>query len=245
MSKNIVILNTDFSRNALDSTTYDDGTYYSITKTLSHCTISNGATSIKKDTAYNATVTASSNYTLSSVAVYMGNTDVTSTVYSNGSISIPSVTGNLRIVASATINSQATPFDGATWRNGYWNVSGTSATWKSGNTFLTNLFIELPVDNWVITPKTVTGYLVGMRPYTCQEWDSANQTPSGFTRSNDTYGQTSSSVATTLTTDTIKALDPSARYFSLCLYANSASGSGGKTLSTSDFNNLVTVTKVQ
>lgn len=74
---------------------------YTITKNLSNCTINNIATSIIEGNSYNATITANSNYTLSSVTVSMGGTDITSTVYSNGVINISSVTGNIVINATA------------------------------------------------------------------------------------------------------------------------------------------------
>lgn len=75
--------------------------YYSVTKTVTNATISNSATSVEKGTAYTATITANSGYTLEAVKVTMGGTDVTASVYSNGVINIPQVTGNVVITASA------------------------------------------------------------------------------------------------------------------------------------------------
>ena len=74
---------------------------YTVTNNLSNCTTNNIATSVIEDSPYNATITANSNYTLSSVTVSMGGTDITSTVYSNGVINISSVTGNIVINATA------------------------------------------------------------------------------------------------------------------------------------------------
>lgn len=74
---------------------------YSITKALTNCTISNAATSAAANSSYSATLSVSGGYTLGSVTVTMGGTDITSTAYSNGTISIPSVTGNVVITATA------------------------------------------------------------------------------------------------------------------------------------------------
>ena len=84
--------------------------WWEVTNTLSHCTSSNGAEQTLKGEPYTATITASSGYTLTgaTVSVTMGGTDVTSSVYSNGVISIPAVTGALVITitaAAATLSS--------------------------------------------------------------------------------------------------------------------------------------------
>lgn len=89
---------------------YDDlydalyDTTWEITNTLTGCTTSNGISSIHKGDAYTATITASTGYTLTgaTVSVTMGGTDITSTAYNNGTISIASVTGALVISITAT-----------------------------------------------------------------------------------------------------------------------------------------------
>lgn len=77
--------------------------FYSVTNTLTNCTSNNSATSVRKGSAYAATLTASSGHVLNaaSVTVTMGGADITSTAYSNGVISIAAITGELVIVASA------------------------------------------------------------------------------------------------------------------------------------------------
>jgi hypothetical protein len=75
---------------------------YTITNTLTHVTNSNTATSIASGTAYTGTLTADTGYTIDSVTITMGGTDITSTAYNAGSINISSVTGNLIITASAS-----------------------------------------------------------------------------------------------------------------------------------------------
>ena len=75
---------------------------WTITNSLSNCTNSNSATTVTKNGAYTANITANSGYELNSVVVKMDNVDITSTAYSNGTINISSVTGNVVITATAT-----------------------------------------------------------------------------------------------------------------------------------------------
>ena len=77
-------------------------TNYTITNNLTNCINSNNATTIEKNTSYQANITANDGCSLDNVIVVMGGNDVTSSVYNNGSINIGSVTGNLIITASAT-----------------------------------------------------------------------------------------------------------------------------------------------
>ena len=76
-------------------------TKYTITNKLTKCTNGNTNTSVAENTSYKATITADAGYKLDTVAVTMGGKDVTSTVYSNGKITINSVTGNIVITATA------------------------------------------------------------------------------------------------------------------------------------------------
>lgn len=78
-------------------------TQYNITNNLTSVTNSNTATTIYGGESYSATLTASySDYIITTVTVTMGGTDITSTAYSSGTISIANVTGNIVITAVAT-----------------------------------------------------------------------------------------------------------------------------------------------
>lgn len=77
---------------------------YSITNNLSNCTTNNSNTTVNAESAYVATISANIGYTMSSVNVVMGGTDITSSVVNNNSINISSVTGNVTITAIATIS---------------------------------------------------------------------------------------------------------------------------------------------
>lgn len=74
---------------------------YTITNELVNVTSSNMAASVTEGASYTATLTAADGYEISSVTVTMGGVDVTADVYADSVISIPAVTGNVEIVASA------------------------------------------------------------------------------------------------------------------------------------------------
>lgn len=78
--------------------------YHSITNTLTNVTTSNDAVAAEDGTAYSATITAADGYTMSSVTVKMGGTNITSTAYNSdtGVVSIAAVTGDVVITAKAT-----------------------------------------------------------------------------------------------------------------------------------------------
>jgi hypothetical protein len=75
---------------------------YSVTNDLNNATNSNGATIVREGSAYNATITAKTNYKLASVTVTMGGVDITATAVSGGKISIGSVTGDIVITATTS-----------------------------------------------------------------------------------------------------------------------------------------------
>ena len=74
---------------------------YTITNNLTNCTSSNSITSVQEGSSYNATITANNNHILQAPTITMGGTDITSSVYSNGVISITNVTGNIVITCNA------------------------------------------------------------------------------------------------------------------------------------------------
>lgn len=77
--------------------------YYTISKSLSNCSLNNNANKIAIGEPFIATIVPSSGYILdNNVIIMMGNTDITSSSYNveTGEISISSVTGNVTIQAS-------------------------------------------------------------------------------------------------------------------------------------------------
>ena len=79
-------------------------TTYMIMNALTNVTNSNTATGADEGDSYTATLTADTDYTIDSVVITMGGTDITSTAYDSttNTITIASVTGDVIITASAT-----------------------------------------------------------------------------------------------------------------------------------------------
>lgn len=77
--------------------------YFPVTCNLTNCASNNSMVSIVEGGSYAATLTASDGYTLdgASVSVVVNGEDITDTAYSNGVITIQSVTGNVVITATA------------------------------------------------------------------------------------------------------------------------------------------------
>lgn len=75
---------------------------YTITNTLTNVTNSNASSSIQQYQTYSATLSTSIGFAITAVTVTMGGVDITATAYADGTVSIPSVTGNIVIVATAT-----------------------------------------------------------------------------------------------------------------------------------------------
>ena len=75
-----------------------------VTQTLTHAASSFAGTQTKKGEAFTATLTESVGYTMGTVTVTMGGTDITSTAYDSetGVITIAEVTGNIVITATAS-----------------------------------------------------------------------------------------------------------------------------------------------
>ena len=83
-------------------------TYHSVTNSLTGCITSNSSSQVADGDVYNATITASTGYTLTgaTVSIVMGETDITSTAYNNGTISIAFVNGNITITIVAEVDIQ-------------------------------------------------------------------------------------------------------------------------------------------
>lgn len=84
----------------------EETTSFSVTQTLENVTSSFTGESVTAESAFTATLTADTGYTLDTVSVKMGGVDITSTAYTagTGAISIGSVTGAIIINATATEN---------------------------------------------------------------------------------------------------------------------------------------------
>lgn len=80
---------------------YGDVVRYTITNSLTNVITNNTSGTTLEGISYSATLTVNSGCELKSITVTMGGTDITSSCYSNGVVSIPTVTGNIVITARA------------------------------------------------------------------------------------------------------------------------------------------------
>lgn len=117
---------------------------YTVTNTLTNVTSSNTAASVSEGASYTATLTAADGYSIQSVIVTMGGTDVTASVYSGGKVSISSVSGDIVITAvaeEAAVSGNYTnlvptleatdstePFNGTGYLNGAYISSSSTGT---------------------------------------------------------------------------------------------------------------------
>lgn len=111
---------------------------YTVTENLTGCTSTNASSSVEAGNSFYTVVSANSGYTMYSIKVIMGGTDITSSVVEGNVISIAEVTGNIVISAvavadSGTVNTLAN----TTWKfNDYITSLGdeSSISYKLGFT---------------------------------------------------------------------------------------------------------------
>ena len=104
---------------------YSVANIFTVTTTLTNVT-SNAPASVQDGGSLTVTLTPASGMSIDTVMVLMGGTDITATAYSNGVVSIASVTENVSITASASVS-------------GYENFltsDGKQFTTSDSNTFL-------------------------------------------------------------------------------------------------------------
>lgn len=131
---------------------YGADVYYSISYALTSVTSSSAVSSIKSGEAYTTTLSVADNYTIQSVTVTMGGVDITSEAYSNGTISISAVTGDVAITAVATgftnqipisIDSSGAVYNGVGYKEGY-RISTSSGNESAASGMSVTGFIPVP-----------------------------------------------------------------------------------------------------
>lgn len=131
---------------------YGADVYYSISYALTSVTSSSAVSSIKSGEAYTTTLSVADNYTIQSVTVTMGGVDITSEAYSNGTISISAVTGDVAITAVATgftnqiplsIDSSGSIYNGVGYKEGY-RISTSSGNESAASGMSVTGFIPVP-----------------------------------------------------------------------------------------------------
>lgn len=90
---------------------------------LTNVNIDNPIKKVNMGTPFNATLTAKDGYTLDTVLITMGGVDITASIYDNGAISIPSVTGNIVITAIAVEHTVQTETVTKVWSVSYPNIT--------------------------------------------------------------------------------------------------------------------------
>ena len=135
-------------------------TTYTVTNNLTNCTNSNTATNVDENSSYTASISANDGYTLSTVTVTMGGADITSTAYSNGSIFIKSVTGDITITANATAISSGGG-DIAPYSEGYINDSGELVS--KANNVISNKYIEKQETITIDVSSTISASISNLR----------------------------------------------------------------------------------
>ena len=106
-------------------------------------------------------------------------------------------------------------FAGMKTFNGYWKISGTTASKVVSKSYLTNDFFPMPKGEYTITTKAVAGYTLGIRFYVCRSLNGSD--PEGLSKSS-AYGTISGASAQSVTMETVRAIDPSAMYFSVSVW---------------------------
>lgn len=131
---------------------YGADVYYTVSYALTSVTSSSAVSSIKSGEAYTTTLSVADNYTIKSVTVTMGGVDITSEAYSNGTISISAVTGDVVITAVATgftnqipisIDSSGSIYNGVGYKAGY-RISTSSGNESAASGMTVTGFIPVP-----------------------------------------------------------------------------------------------------
>ena len=103
-SANIALLQSELAKcnSGGSSGGGSETTQYTITNTLNNATTSNSAVLVDANSSYTAIIRENEGYTLDTITVTMGGTDITSSVVSGTTITITAVTGNVIITVTTT-----------------------------------------------------------------------------------------------------------------------------------------------
>ena len=103
-SANITLLQSELAKGNSGGSSGggSETTRYTITNTLNNATTSNSAVLVDANSSYTAIIRENDGYTLDTITVTMGDTDITSSVVSGTTITITSVTGNVVITVTTT-----------------------------------------------------------------------------------------------------------------------------------------------
>lgn len=117
----------------------EEGIKYTVTYNLTNVTSSDSETTIVEGSAKTIILTADEGFLLDTVTVTMNGEDITSSVYTDGVITITSATGNIVITANAKVASVLAPvyalaeetiFDGATYIDTGYKLFDVDKDWS-------------------------------------------------------------------------------------------------------------------
>lgn len=150
---------------------------YTISKSGNNVTFDNQIAEVQENQPYSVGVTANSGYAIDSVTITMGGADV-SRYYSDGSISIPNVTGNIVINVTASAVVRENLFDPANARYNK-RISYSSGTERDLNGGLITNMIDIANIN-TLTVEGITELEVVAGAYAVESYYSTGTFGQGF-----------------------------------------------------------------
>lgn len=101
-SASITLLQSELGKTNSGGSGGSGTTQYTISNNLSNATTSNSVLLVNANASYTTTITINDGYTLDTITVTMGGTDITSSAVSGTTITISAVTGNVVITVTTT-----------------------------------------------------------------------------------------------------------------------------------------------
>ena len=203
---------------------------YSVTNNLTHVASSNNSASAVEGDSYSATISATTPWSVGTITVTMGGTDITSTAVSGSTISIAEVTGNIVIMASGVTGNLINYFGYTDGKRLSTSTAGYKD--KTGGTVIEFIDLSEFVEN-----ETVTLHITGARfahnssssdwddnVYIFYKSDKSSGSSGGYTIGTNTRDNITLSVTHTNYTDTVititgltqKLVTDSYKYIRLC-----------------------------
>lgn len=203
---------------------------YSVTNNLTHVASSNNSASAVEGDSYSATISATTPWSVGTITVTMGGTDITSTAVSGSTISIAEVTGNIVITASGVTGNLINYFGYTDGKRLSTSTAGYKD--KTGGTVIEFIDLSEFVEN-----ETVTLHITGAKfahndsssnwddnVYIFYKSDKSSGSGGGYTIGTNTHGSITLSVTHTNYVDTTititgltqKLVTSTHRYIRLC-----------------------------
>ena len=151
--------------------------YFSITLVGTGATLTPTA-NVNPNAPYTGTLAINAGYTLDSIVVEMGGVDITSSAYSNGTITIPHVTGNVIVTVATSVYIDQTGlqyslpaqlvFDGETYVDTHYVYDGTTSL---------SVFVEAESPQDMSTDQFLCGAMGDTVPRFCYKATTRSLTP--------------------------------------------------------------------